>query len=246
MDASPANATYASHNTCTKLLAAFAEHIRNDVLMKARASPAIGLMADESTDMRTRNEMSICLRFLVDGSPVEQFLCLQQLQSTTADSMSTDILELLKKCHIPLEKVYWLGFDGATNMAGKTNGVEAKLRSQMPNARYIHCRSHLLNLAACNVASKFKLLKEIFSMFNSIWKFFHGSPKRHTSLVEMQRIVEDPQLISWNSFELETRGGRPVSGQLKLSEVPCGHSSSHCKKFMHQRVTFHQKQVVFC
>jgi Domain of unknown function (DUF4371) len=194
MEKSPENASYVSHNTATELLEASAHCIRSEVLKKIRKSAVIAIMADESTDIRVRNEISVCCRFIVDGSSVEQFLCLGQLQSTTADEISEAILKCMADFEIPLENVYWLAFDGAANMSGKTNGVQAKLKKHMVNAKYIHCRSHLLSLAASNVALEFKPLKALFSMFNSTWKFFHNSPKRHNKLVEMQKILDDPSL----------------------------------------------------
>ena len=82
---------------------------------------------------------------------------------------------------IPLDRIVWLSFDGAANMSGKKNGVQALLKKDcLLNANYIHCRSHLLHLAATNVAEKFKLLKGLFSAFSSVWKFYHSvSEKTH-------------------------------------------------------------------
>ena len=67
-------------------------------------------------------------------------------------------------------------------------------RNVMPNAHYIHCRSHLLNLAAANVANDFKPLRALFSTFNSMWKFFHNSPKKHGDLDEIQKVLDNPVL----------------------------------------------------
>ena len=39
-----------------------------------------GILADESTDNRTRNELSICFRFVLGGEAVEQFFSLQNVQ----------------------------------------------------------------------------------------------------------------------------------------------------------------------
>ena len=72
--------------------------------------------------------------------------------------------------------------------------MQAQLKEHLPNSHYVHCRSHLLNLAAANVASGFKPLKALFSAFNSLWNFFHNSPKRQNKLAEVQSILNDPVL----------------------------------------------------
>lgn len=194
METSPDNATYTSHNTATEMLETVSSFLRDDILTNIRASPVIALLADESTDLRVRNELALCFRFLVDGKAVEKFVCLQQMQSTTADSIASSITTLLKTYCIPPEKIFWLAFDGAANMAGRVNGVQAKLKPFLPNSRYVHCRSHLLNLAAGNIANSFKPLKSLFSAMNSLWKFFHNSPKRNNQLQQMQDILNDPVL----------------------------------------------------
>lgn len=195
MDTSPANATYTSNATATELLTAVSQWITNNIFDRARSSKFLAILADESTDIRTRNELSVCFRFVENGIPVETFLRLKQVQSTQAESIKQAIKEILLSANIPLERVYWMAFDGAANMSGRTNGVQAKLKAELlVNAHYIHCRSHLLNLAAANVARDIKPLHGIFSSFNSLWKFFHNSPIRHNKLVNVRNILNDPGL----------------------------------------------------
>jgi len=98
-----------------------------------------------------------------------------------------------------------MAFEGASNMSGKKNGVQALLiRNGVLNGCYIHCRSHLLHLAAANMANGIKSLRALLSTFNSTWKFFKSLPKRHNKPVEMRKILDNPQL------ELVSTGGRRI------------------------------------
>jgi hypothetical protein len=103
-------------------------------------------------------------------------------------------LKLIEDEKILMSNIYWMAFDGAANMSGRKKGVQAILKKKLTNAHYIHCRNHLLNLAAANVANEFKPLKALFSSFNSLWKFFHNSPKKHNNLEEMESVLNDPIL----------------------------------------------------
>jgi hypothetical protein len=195
MDMSPLNATYESHNTATEFLQAVSDWLTAGLLSRVRASPAIAVLADESTDVRTRNELSVCMRFLENGMAVETFIGLTQLKSTAAEDVKVAILTMLTEHKVPLDRIYWMAFDGASNMSGKKNGVQAKLKAEgLINGNYVHCRSHLLNLAAANVANAIKPLQTLLSALNSTWRFFHGSPKRHNRLVDMKKILDDPEL----------------------------------------------------
>ena len=42
-------------------------------------------------------------------------------------------------------------YDGAANMAGKTNGAAALISAQYPLVLYIHCVFHCLNLSVVNL-----------------------------------------------------------------------------------------------
>jgi hypothetical protein len=39
------------------------------------------------------------------------------------------------------------GYDGAANMAGKFSGVRTRIQTEIPEAYYVHCYAHCLNLA---------------------------------------------------------------------------------------------------
>lgn len=169
MKASPENATYTSTTTATEFLTAVSDWITNTILAELRRSSFIAILADESMNFRTRNELSVCFRYVHEGESVEMFVQLQRLQSTDAESVKTAIQDFIVKNKIPPQCIYWMGFDGADNMSGRTNGVQAKLKKELlSSANYIHCRSHLLNLAAANVAREVKPLQALFSSFNSL------------------------------------------------------------------------------
>ena len=52
-----------------------------------------------------------------------------------------------------LEKLRAQGYDRASNMSGKTNGVQALVRNHSPDAVYVHCKAHCLNLAIVHTCS---------------------------------------------------------------------------------------------
>lgn len=74
--------------------------------------------------------------------------CLQQLQQTTASSITKAIIDLLQKHNIPLEKIFWLALDWTSNISKTKNGVQTQLKTELRNSRYIHCWSHFLSMAA--------------------------------------------------------------------------------------------------
>ena len=71
--------------------------------------------------------------------------------------------------------------DGAGNMAGKCRGAAACIQYVSPNAVYVNCSAHTLNLCivdACGV----QLVKNMMETMVQICLFFSYSPKRQLEL----------------------------------------------------------------
>ena len=80
-------------------------------------------------------------------------------------------------------------------MSGQRSGVQARLRAEKcPEAVYVHCRSHLLQLACVYASQKLKPIKQLFSALNSLWRLFSQSPKRTQILRDIQEALHDPVL----------------------------------------------------
>jgi len=53
-------------------------------------------------------------------------------------------------------------------MSGHRSGVQTRLQEEKyPEAVYVHCRSHLLQLACVYAAEKLKPIEQLFSALNS-------------------------------------------------------------------------------
>lgn len=49
--------------------------------------------------------------------------------------------------------LYEQDYDGASNMSGQFQGVQAHIRSKYPKALYVHCAAHSLNLAVSTASN---------------------------------------------------------------------------------------------
>ena len=131
-------------------------------------------MADEATDLIKRTELSVCLRYLtIAGCTNECFIDLVCVPNETAEVVANGIVSIIESRGINFSNVIWLAFDGASNMSGHISGVQARLKEQKcEEATYVHCRSHLLQLACVQSAEKIKPIKQLFSVMNSLWRMF--------------------------------------------------------------------------
>ena len=75
-------------------------------------------------------------------------------------------------------------YDGSGNMAGKNRGASAIITAKYPKALFVHCNSHVLNLAivkACSLSP----IRNMMGILEEISIFFEYSPKRTNLLQSM-------------------------------------------------------------
>lgn len=190
----PSNATYESYTTITELLTSISNVLEQQLLCSLKDSPYFSLMADESTDIASQEELSICARWLHENKPVEHFLGVVHAREVNSKALTEYILNFVQPRGINVEKMRGLGFDGASTMSGIRSGVQKRLRSLAPSAVYVHCRCHQLQLAALNAANEHLEVKRVMGTLLSIWKAFHYSPKKAEKLSDIQAELNCPEI----------------------------------------------------
>nr|CAI5848075.1 unnamed protein product [Callosobruchus analis] len=74
------------------------------------------------------------------------FLSFTKLKKMDAKKISDEIISLCNNLKIDMKKLYGLGFDGCSAMAGHESGVQKCIRDTYPKALYFHCAPYRLNL----------------------------------------------------------------------------------------------------
>ncbi len=172
---------YTSHEIQNEMIELQASQVTNKILHKVSKAKWYSLMADESADISKTEQVALILRYLVDtpkGVRVrEDFLRFVATGSTTGEALTQLILEKLKQWNLALGWMVGQGYDGAGNMKGEYSGVQARISALNPDAVFIHCRNHCLNLAlihSCTVPS----IRNMYNTLEEMLKFITASAKR--------------------------------------------------------------------
>jgi len=144
------NATYLSPIIQNQLINCIGDEIRSNIVTKANRSRFISIMADETTDASTKEQISVCVRYLssLDGKMEvnEDFLGLIEVEKTDAATLADAIIKNLLEWGVDVTKWRGKGFDGASTMSGVISGVQARITGKYPHAKYFtHCATHRLN-----------------------------------------------------------------------------------------------------
>lgn len=96
-------------------------------------------------------------------------------------------------CGIDCEFLYGQGYDGASNMSGQFQGVQAHIRVKYPKAIYVHCAAHSLNLAV-STASNLKAIRNCLGIIEKLYNFFNTPKRNHVLLSTIENSDVDQKI----------------------------------------------------
>lgn len=143
----PKNASYHSPQMQNEIIDICAKLIQRKIVKQANDSGAFSILADETLDVSGKEQLSLCVRFVDPENNIhEDFLTFLSITDTTAEAITSVILNQCESLGLNMNYVVGQGYDGVNTMSGQFNGVQAKIKELYPKALYVHCSSHKLNL----------------------------------------------------------------------------------------------------
>lgn len=193
----PQNATLMSHQVQDELLEAAASILLRKIKAELHGQ-YFAILADEYKDLAKRELVAVCVRFIHGGVIKERAVGFVEAADLSAQGISQKILEVLQPLELDPSLCVGLCFDGASVMSGHRGGVQVVLRQTFPQAIYVHCNSHRLNLVLCSAAKESGHVSTFFDTVNQIHSFFTGA-QRHARFMEIQKEMHPDR----QSMELE-------------------------------------------
>ncbi|XP_038157042.1 zinc finger MYM-type protein 1-like [Cyprinodon tularosa] len=176
--------------------------LRECILEEIRSADFVSIQVDERMDISTQCQLVLVIRYIDKAHHVqERFFEFIPLQSATADSITTALLDSLSSIFPDDQrsKLISQAYDGASVMRGATGGVPKKIKEVYVNAHYVHCYAHQLNLIMQQVTSHIPRVSHFFSDLAGLSGFFLRSPKRTCVL---DRVVAHrlpgASTVKWN------------------------------------------------
>lgn len=172
--------SYISWRTQNEVISAANDIILKKIVERINRSQCFSVLADETTDIATVEQFSVCVRFIENDKICEEFLQFIPVVSTTGKDLAASLLEYLQRWKIDVKYLRGQGYDGARAMSGEFQGVQSQIRQHFPLALYVHCSSHCLNLAISDACTLPEIRNSI-GIIGKIYEFFH-TPKRQNVL----------------------------------------------------------------
>lgn len=179
---------YLSWSIQNEVIDLLATNVQNIICQEIREAPCFALIIDSTQDICKVDQVSVIIRYtsinyLLQKIDIkESFLGFFPLHEHAAKDHVNLIIETLIKFGIDINKCRGQGFDGASVMSGIHNGVKKRILDIVPNATYIHCNAHNLNLVLSDVARSTTKVSSFFDTVQEIFNFFSKSGPRWASL----------------------------------------------------------------
>ncbi|XP_017250750.1 uncharacterized protein LOC108221379 [Daucus carota subsp. sativus] len=212
LDNAPQNAIYTSPLVQNDVLHILAFRVRSEIRDEVGNSKFC-ILVDEAKDASNKEQMAIVIRFVnVHGVLRERFFDIVSVSDTTSSTLKKKISDALTHYNLSIQNMRGQGYDGASNMRGEFNGLQALFLEECQYAYYVHCFAHRLQLALVGAAQKQEYFWDFFSMLNNIANIVSASAKRHSEL-HIAHGIEIEQSIA--SGERETGRGANQVGTLQ-------------------------------
>ena len=155
-------------------------------MRRVKAARWFTIVSDEVTDVSNREQLTLVLRYVdMESLTIREDLVgfVECNEGITGQALAANITKSLEQFGLDLNNIRGQAYDGAGNMSGSTNGAAAIIRRQHPQALYLHCASHCLNLAVVK-SLQVTSVQNMMECLGRVYRFFAAHPKRQRALEE--------------------------------------------------------------
>ncbi|CAN1121573.1 Zinc finger MYM-type protein 1, partial [Linum perenne] len=179
LENAPKNAKYTSPDIQKEIVHVLAKMVRRKIFEEVGDSK-FSIIVDEASDESRKEQMAIVLRFVdMKGLIQERLFDVVHVKDTTSMTLYSSICLTLSSYKFAIQNIRGQGYDGVSNMRGEWNGLKALFLKDHPQAYYVHCMAHRLQLALMAAAKEVNSVHEFFLNLSLIVNAVTGSCKRH-------------------------------------------------------------------
>ena len=172
---------YTSPEILNEIITIMGQSVLRKLLTRIQSCLWFSIIVDEATDISRNEQMSLSIRWVEnDNSINEECIGLVQLPDTRAKTIFSLIKDILIRCSLPLCQCRGQAFDGAANMSGSRNGVQALVKQE--ESQVMLTLAHNLNLCIQRTVSQCEIIRNVMDFAYELLQLIHFSPERLTLL----------------------------------------------------------------
>ena len=183
---SSSSATWLSPMFQNEIIDFFSEQVRCFIKHELHDAKYFTVLADETKDISKREQLSIAFRYVKGGKTIERFVGYTLATHLTAKSLADYITSKMSQLELNTDYLVSQCYDGASVMSGCNAGVQKLIQERNPQALYVHCCAHRLNLVLVDVCKNVRAAADFFSHLQTLYVFLSSS-KTHELFLSNQQ-----------------------------------------------------------
>ena len=179
----PQNAKYMSPLIHNEVIDLMARMVQDAVVQECQGSDVkwYSIKCDETRDSCNVEDMSIVIRYVINGKPVEHMLSMIKVAEVDAKSLTRSLLGELQNLRLDPAYILCQCYDGASVMSGAKGGVQKILQDTLSRKiPYVHCYNHQLHLVVAHAMEAEVKLKNFFNLCEQLYVFFRRNVVANT------------------------------------------------------------------
>lgn len=179
---------YTSHDYQNDLIHIIASSIKKNVINSINDFGAYAVLVDETKDASKKEQLSFLIRFVDKNLNVqEKTLGCYHMTRCDAQSLSDAILRIIDENKLDRNRCVAQCYDGASVMSGAFSGVQTRIANVIPQAIYVHCHAHRLNLCLVNTIQSIKTAVNFFDTVQGLYTFLMNGHTRYEQFIQIQK-----------------------------------------------------------
>jgi hypothetical protein len=182
------------------LIFAISKEMISNIKSEIERALFVAIVIDETSDCSNQNQLSTVFRYVDNsGNVQERFIGFYNMSADkTAAALFHHVDSVVTEYNVG-NKLIAQTYDGAAVMAGSTNGLKTKVQEKYPQALFVHCYSHVLNLVLQQTTYSISQCRIFFKTLSGLATFFSSSPKRSEKLKKfMTKKLPKVAPTRWN------------------------------------------------
>jgi len=161
-----------------QLIQAISEFIKKKIVSEIGEAQFFSVSFDESVDSSRTEQCTCIIRYVRSdtGTVAERLVAVRDSATTTGEKLLEVLEDIFKELGLDWTN-YLVGqsYDGASNMRGAYQGLQALVRDKANSALYVWCWAHRLSLAVKKAAGSCLDSAELFSNLKAVYNIINGS-----------------------------------------------------------------------
>uniref|UniRef100_H3ADW4 DUF4371 domain-containing protein n=1 Tax=Latimeria chalumnae TaxID=7897 RepID=H3ADW4_LATCH len=181
-----------SHNVVNEMIEIMAHDILRTLMKEIHEAGLFSIIIDETADISVREQVSVCFHIVNKDLDTEEiFFSFYNTSNVISQALSSLLKDVLLRFNFPLEQCRGQRYDGAANVTGCRQGLQALVQEDEPRAVYVHCLAHNCKPGGTGCGTKHCRMSNFLTLIRELISLVKSSPKRLAWFKEFQRAYKE-------------------------------------------------------